>query len=172
VSPAAWQSVRLVAGSQGAWFACVLGAANGTPWVGVVVTAAWAAAWVVGRGRRRADLAFLSYVGALGYLVDSIIVSAGAFGFPDAAHLGGPSPLWMVALWVGFGTTLRTLGPLLPLPWAAMALGAVAGPLAYSGGVALGAAHFGADTVTSRVVIGAAWAVAMPLLVALERRVR
>ena len=172
MSPAARQRVFLVAGSQGAWFACVLGAAHGAPWVGVVATAAGVAAWVSRRQRRNADLAFLACVAVTGFVFDSLIVSVGAFGFPVAAQLGGPSPLWMVALWVGFGTTLRTLGPLLPLPWAAMALGAVAGPLAYTGGVGFGAAHFGADTVTSRVVIGAAWAVAMPLLVAVERRVR
>ena len=169
-------SVRLVVGSQAAWFACVLGAARGWPWVGVVATALWVAVWLRGRPRPRADLVFLAGVGAIGFVVDSGLVAAGAFGFPDHARLGGPSPLWMVALWVGFGTTVRTLGPALGVgaaAWiAAVALGALAGPLAYSGGVGLGAARFGEDAWRSRGIVAAAWAVAMPALVAWERRAR
>ncbi len=172
MSPAVVQSVLLFVGSQGAWFACVLGAAYGWPWLGVLATALWIGVWAARRERPRADLAFLAIVGAVGWVVDSALVLYGAFGFPEAARLGGPSPLWMVALWIGFGTTLRALAPLLAMPLVAVAVGALAGPLAYNGGVAFGAARFGEDAWASRLVIAAAWAAALPLLVAVERRVR
>ena len=84
----------------------------------------------------------------------------------------GLSPAWMVALWVSFGTTLRTLGPALGAGWAAVLAGAVAGPVAYTGGVSFGAAQFGDDVWVSRLVVAAAWALAMPALVVLERRLR
>jgi len=166
------ETIRLVLGSQGAWFACVLGAARGWPWVGVAATALWVAVWARTRERPSTELRFLAIVGVTGMVVDTGLVAAGAFGFPDQARLGGPSPLWMVALWVGFGTTLRNLAPLVARPWIAMAVGAIAGPIAYGGGVALGAAHFGADVWSSRALVGAAWAVALPTLVAVERRIR
>lgn len=171
VSPNLLRSAFLFVGSQAAWFACVLGAAAGRPWVGVIATAAWIAAWGASRGRWKHDMGFLAAVAAVGFLVDSGLVSLGVFGFPDAAHLGGPSPLWMVALWVGFGTTMPMLAPRLrPLPIAS-ALGAVAGPVAYNGGVVMGAAHFGADAWTSRLVVGVAWACVMPALVWLHGRI-
>lgn len=156
-------------GSQAAWFACVLGAAYGAPWVGVLATILWVLIWGWERQRWRGDLQLLGAVGLLGYLVDSGLVMVGALRFPDHAWLGGPAPLWMVALWVGFGTSLRALGP--RVSWSvAVLLGAAAGPLAYNGGVVFGAASFGDDGLMSRVVIGAVWAAVMPALVWLERR--
>jgi hypothetical protein len=79
----------------------------------------------------------------------------------------------MVALWVLFATTLR--GPirrLLDRPVLAALVGAIAGPVAYGGGVRMGAASFGSNPTMSRVAIGIGWAVTLPLLGWLERRLR
>jgi hypothetical protein len=159
--------------TQAAWFACVVGAAQQWPWLGPVVTVVWCGLWLWLSARRRADLLLLVGSAVVGYALDSMLVLGGFFAFAPAVQLGGPSPLWMVALWALFGTTLR--GPmqrLLDKPLLAAVVGAVAGPLAYGGGVRLGAASFGDDEVTSRLAIGAAWAIAMPVLGVLERRTR
>lgn len=164
--------MTLVLGSQGAWFACVLGAAQGLPWLGVVVTAVWVAVWAGGRGQPRSDLGLLAGVAAIGVVADAALVGLGAFGFPGEGWRIGLSPAWMVALWVSFGTTLRTLGPALGAGWTAALVGAVAGAVAYSGGVSFGAARFGDDVWGSRLIVAAVWAAVMPALVELERRIR
>ena len=63
------------------------------------------------------------------------------------------------------GNSLEWLLPRLPL---AAVLGALAGPLSYSGGARLGALHL--DGTRSLVTIGLCWAVAMPALALLARR--
>jgi hypothetical protein len=162
-----------LAANQAGWFACVLGAANGVAWVGPVVVAAWCSLHVAAAEQRRREAALVVATAVWGYLVDSALVLAGVFAFTPPARLGWPSSPWMIALWALFGTTLRgPLARLLERPvWAAL-VGAIAGPLAYGGGVRLGAAEFGPDPLTSRIAIGAAWALTLPLLGVLERRSR
>ena len=159
--------------TQAAWFACVIGAAKEWPWLGPVVTVVWCGLWLWLSSHRRADLILVVGSAVVGYVVDSALVLGGFFAFAPAVQLGGPSPLWMVALWALFGTSVR--GPmrrLLDKPLLSAVVGAVAGPLAYGGGVRLGAASFGDDDVASRLAIGVAWAIALPLLGLLERRTR
>jgi hypothetical protein len=159
--------------NQAGWFACVLGAAHGVAWVGPVVVAAWCSLYVAAADSPRREAALVVATAAWGYLVDAALVLGGVFAFTPPARLGWPSSPWMIALWALFGTTLRgPLARLLARPgWAALA-GALAGPLAYGGGVRLGAAAFGSDPLASRVAIGAAWALTLPLLGLLERKTR
>ena len=159
--------------TQAAWFACVIGAAKEWPWLGPVVTVVWCGLWLWLSSHRRADLILVVGSAVIGYVVDSALVLGGFFAFAPAVQLGGPSPLWMVALWALFGTSVRgPLRRLLDKPLLSAVVGAVAGPLAYGGGVRLGAASFGDDDVASRLAIGIAWALALPLLGLLERRTR
>ena len=157
--------------SQGAWFACVLGAAGGRPWLGPLVVLAWAALHVALCPDPRREAQLLLAVGVLGYVLDSGLVLGGLLVFPPPSALGGPSSLWMVALWVLFGTTLH--GPLAPLvarPWLAAAAGAILGPLAYGAGVRLGAAAFGPNPGVSQGAVGLVWAAALPAMGWLARR--
>ena len=52
--------------SQGAWFACVLGAAGGRPWLGPLVVLAWAALHVALCPDPRREAQLLLAVGVLG----------------------------------------------------------------------------------------------------------
>jgi hypothetical protein len=104
----------------------------------------------------------------LGWLADSGLALAGLIAFPESTRLGGPSPLWMVALWAAFASTLRhSLGWLRGRWSLGVALGAIGGPLAYLGGEALGAI-----TVTGTAGVAAVavqYALATPLLLAVVR---
>ena len=95
--------------SQVGWFACILGAAHGHLWLGPVTVAGLSALFVWSTPPHGRSLARLVAVALVGVLTDSLLVAADALVFPDAVQLApalpGP-PLWMVALWVGFGTTL------------------------------------------------------------------
>lgn len=152
------------------WFACLLGAAHGQPWVGPVVVAALVAAHLMLRTPRLPEILLLAAAAALGYIVDSLLVLGGAIAFPDAARLGRPSTVWMVALWVNLATAMHvSLGWLRHRLLIALVLGCAGGPIAYAGGARLGAITLGADTVISLGAIAMAWAIALPALVLFGR---
>jgi hypothetical protein len=147
---------------QVGWLACVLGAANGRPWLGPIVAlilagGQWALWW-----RSMSLLKMFAFAAVVGYAADSLVV-AGLMSFPPEAALGAPSSLWMAALWVNFATTLdESLAWLQGRPaWAAL-LGLGGGPLAYWGGEKLGAIRL--EGWPALAAVGVEWAVATPLL--------
>ncbi len=147
------------------WIANVFGAGAGWPWAGPLVTAVWMALHfaVLVEDRIGEGLLLLS-AAALGYAADSLLVLLGFLEFPAHARLGGPSTLWMVALWVSFAATLRHA-----LRWLqgryllGAILGALGGPLAYRAGEALDAIVI-PQSIPGLIAIGLAWLVAMPIL--------
>ncbi|MFT5447918.1 MAG: hypothetical protein ACI9DC_003097 [Gammaproteobacteria bacterium] len=157
---------------QCCWFANVIGAANGVPWLGPLVTSLWLAVHIASlRGvAMPGDIAFEARVLlaaiAIGWAADSALTLAGLISFPDITRLGGPSPLWMVALWACFAATLRhSLGWLRARWLLGAVLGAVAGPLAYLGGEALGAISLISEF--SIAAVSVQYAIATPILLAI-----
>lgn len=153
------------------WFANVLGAAQGIPWLGPWVAMTWLAAHGLScSSDRHVELSICASVGLLGYVADSALVLSGLLDFPEHGRLGAPSPVWMVALWVGFAMTLRhSLGWLRGHYALGAALGALFGPLAYFAGAKLGAIVLVADT-TTLMAVAVEWMVAMPLALAATAR--
>ena len=95
-------------GFQLGWFVCILGAANGRPMLGVLVAVPLLSLHLAWQRFRFAEIQLILIAGMLGYLADSTLVMAGLMDFPEAAVLGRPSTLWMVALWMMFAGTLGT----------------------------------------------------------------
>lgn len=155
---------------QAGWFACVLGAAHGRPWLGTLVAAgvvAWHL-WRAPRGWREARL-----VGAalgLGMGFDALMLAAGVVVYPNGQWAAWFPPHWMLALWALFATALNvSMRWMRRRAWQLAVLGAVAGPMAYLAGVRLGAASF-VDPTLALALLAAGWAGAMPALVALAER--
>lgn len=147
-----------------AWWVCVLGGAWGYPWAGVVMTlpALPLHAWLVGDWRKETVIILAS--GLYGYIFDSALVLAGLVVFAEKAQLLGPSPLWMVMLWLGFGATVRTaLRFLFARPFWAVVSGAVVGPLSYRGGETLDAIWIEKSFSTTLLIAGG-WIGAMVML--------
>jgi len=166
-------SVTLVANValfQAGWFACVLGAAHGLPWIGVIA-AAVVVAWHVARAARPAiELRLVGVAVAAGALFETVLVQSGWISFPGGMLIDGIAPYWMVAMWALFATTLNvSLRWLRPHGWLAALLGAVGGPAAYYAGARLGALEF---TVVGAAMaaIALGWAVLTPLLLRVARR--
>jgi hypothetical protein len=155
---------------QACWFANVLGAAHGLPWAGPLVTAGWLAVHLAGlRGEAAVELRVLVAAALLGWLADSGLVLAGLVTFPETTRLGGPSPVWMVALWAAFAATLRhSLGWLRGRLASGALLGAAGGPLAYLAGQSLGAITLTGEAGIAAVAVQ--YALATPLLLALVVR--
>jgi hypothetical protein len=155
---------------QVGWFACVLGGANDRPWLGTSIALA-IVVWHVGRSPRpRAETILVLAAAGIGAVADTLPVAADWVRYASGTVVPGTAPVWLVAMWMLFATTLNvSLRWLRRYPLAAIALGALGGPLAYWGGARLGAMEFVAP-VAATVALAIGWAVLTPLLVWLARR--
>ena len=152
------------------WFACVLGAARGLPWVGALAAAA-IVGWHLARAAQpKPELALVVIAAGVGAVFETLLVQVGWVQFSAGVLVEGTAPYWMIALWALFATTLnvslRTLRSHLGL---AALLGAVGGPAAYYAGARLGALEFVAAGA-ALAVIGAGWAILTPALLGAARR--
>lgn len=153
------------------WFAAVLGAGQGMPWLGVAVIPLVLLLNLVLSNDWRRELIVALAAAVMGFVVDTALVAAGVFA-PVPFLVPPPlSPPWMVVLWVNQATTLNSCLAWLRGRYVAGALfGAVGGPLAYLGGAKLGAASL--PSTHGLVVLGITWAAAFPGLLAVAELVR
>jgi hypothetical protein len=152
------------------WFACVLGAAHGLPWLGPLVAVA-IIAWHLARARQAGPELVLA-AGALlaGAIFDTLLFQTGWIHFSTGVLVAGTAPVWMMALWAIFATSLNvSLRWMRARPGLAVILGLLGGPLAYYSGARLGALTFTAVR-PALAVIALGWAVLTPALLATARR--
>lgn len=150
---------------QAGWFATVLGAAKGLTWLGPVAVLCVAGLHLYMAERRGHEFRLLLAAFALGLALEHVLLHAGLIGYA-----GDPDwvPLWMLALWPLFATTLNvSLAWFRPRLGLAALAGALAGPLAYAGGEGLEAITLHGPALW---VLAAGWALAFPLLLALARQ--
>jgi hypothetical protein len=146
------------------WFACVLGAANASAWlglavVGLVIGLHLFLAEQPGRESRLIVLAVL-----MGLVFDSLLVNSGWLRYVSPGPFEGLAPFWILAMWALFATTLNvSMSWLKDKPAMAVLLGAVFGPLSYLAGQRLGALEF-VDFDSGMLALVMVWALAMPLL--------
>ncbi|MBX3729658.1 MAG: DUF2878 domain-containing protein [Candidatus Sumerlaeia bacterium] len=156
---------------QVGWFACVLGGAHGMVWASALAVGLLLAlhfVWV--SHNRREDLLLALAAAGIGGAADSVLGAAGLIRFASPWPLAWVEPLWMLLLWVNFATTLDA-----SLSWMrgrfalGAVLGAIGGPLAYWGGVRLGALELGAAGWQVYGAVALAWAAVMPVLLLVAR---
>jgi hypothetical protein len=146
---------------QTGWFACILGAANGMPWLGPMVVAAFLSCMLVIHRDRFSFALRMTGVAGLGFVADTLLLRAGFLDFGGASV----SPLWMTALWPNLCAALdSSLGWLSGRYVLAAAAGAVAGPLAYYAGDRLGALRVDSSPYAV-AAIAIEWSAALPLMV-------
>ena len=157
---------------QAAWFACVLGAAYGMPWIGAAVCFAVVAAHLALTRERAVELKLIGAAIFIGLLVDTALLRSGHLWFVSGTWPTGVAPYWMLSLWAAFATTLNhSLRWVVRRPWMSTLLGAIGGPLAYLAGAKLGALHIAAPQ-TALPMIGVAWGLAMLALSIISARLR
>jgi hypothetical protein len=154
---------------QVSWFACVLGAANNLPYMGIIVTAGILAWHLIQVKAPKTELWLMGITLALGASFDQALLS---FNLVTYMHHGWSSsvvPVWILALWLGFSTILNV-----SLRWmrnqhlVAILFGFVGGPLAY-----LSAEKLGAVVILSNisyVTLALGWAIITPLLLFISKR--
>jgi len=147
------------------WFACVMGAGRGHLWLGPSVVAALVLMHLYLTPRPVQETWLILVVGIFGFAVDTLQASAGLYAFTRTSPAPWLCPLWMVALWVIFATTLNV-----SMAWLAgryrlaAALGALCGPVSYVAGARLGAIELPVHASMRLVGIAIVWGCVMPSL--------
>ena len=161
---------RLIANAllfQLAWFSCVLGAQQ--PWLLLLGVACIAIhlRWI---SRQPGEWRALLLVALCGWLLDSLLMHLGVFGFNSAHWI---LPLWLALLWLAFASTLGYSLNWSANPWwLGSLLGALGGPLSYWGGAKLAGVQMPLGLWPTLLLLALIWAALLPALHALARRRR
>jgi len=142
---------------QVAWFAAVLG---GT--IAALAACAVLASHAALRGNLKSDLTLAALLAALGLGLDTLWIYLGVLDYQGAVV----APFWIVALWGALGLSLNhSLGFLSRRPfWGALAT-ALAAPVSYAAGAALGAVSFaGIGSAAAMAIVAIAWFVMFAVL--------
>jgi len=153
------------------WLSCVMGGASSSyHWFGVAVVTAIVAVHLARSYTISNEIMLIVIATLLGTSWDSALMGAGLLAFNNGVVFDAIIPFWMVPMWALFSTTLNV-----SMQWMknryllAAVFGAIGGPVAYYAGHRLGAVEF-SQVSTSLLVVGAGWAVMMPLLMHLSTR--
>lgn len=152
------------------WLACVLGGANGLPWLGTLSALAIVAWHLWTSADWAAELRVVLAAVVIGACWESLLTGQGWLVYPSGILVEGMAPHWIVAMWALFATTLNvSLRWLQRAWWLAPLVGGLAGPLAFFAGWRLGGVSF-PDPALALAVLAVGWAVLTPALVYLARR--
>jgi Protein of unknown function (DUF2878) len=152
------------------WFAAVLGAAHNHVSAGVGVATLVVLLHLLMSHHMLRELKLVISVMVLGAVWDSALVMSNVIHYPTGQMLPTLAPIWIVAVWALFATTLNvSLVFLRGRPWLAMLFGAIGAPLSFLGGVRLQALQF-PDVQLALIVLAIGWAAMMPLLIHLSIR--
>ncbi len=154
---------------QMTWFACIVSAAKGSPWIGslcALIVVFW---HLSAASKPKDELALIAVAGIIGLVWESLLVYFGFISYPSGNFLPGIAPHWIIALWLVFATTFNV-----SLKWfkqhlaIVSLLGCLGGPLAFYAGAAMGALTLEPNLGLLSIAIG--WGLMMPLLLLLARR--
>jgi hypothetical protein len=149
---------------QVGWLMCVLSAARRRAGVGIAF-----ASLVIGWSVLRAPspvrhLLFLLIVGLLGLAWDSALVIAGLLRYTGGTAEDRIAPAWIFVMWLLFASTLNSsLAWLQPHALLAFLLGAIGGPMAFSGAARMGAVQM-LRPRAAFAALACGWALLMPVL--------
>jgi len=150
---------------EAAWFFAVAGGAAGQQWAGSLPVVAVVAIHLAINARRvKEEAALILAVTLLGVLIEAGFMGAGFIRYAGTVEGQMLPPIWIVALWFGFGTLPNASLAWLRGRWFAQALlGAISGPVTYWAGAKLGAATL-PEGGGALFGIGLAWALALPAI--------
>jgi hypothetical protein len=149
------------------WLACILGAARGQHWLGLVVVPILFVIHITLIERHKIVNVFVVALASMGigFLTDTALIIIGTVE-PNRWVMPAPfTTLWDLLIWANFSLTLNSsLGFLQKRPLAAAMLGAICAPWMYYAGDRLGALHFSKPVFHGLLWVGLLWFFVMPCL--------
>jgi hypothetical protein len=169
-SPQKWAPTLYFVIGQAGWFACVISAARAVPWLGVALVLLLVTIHILRAARPLQEIKLLVSVVVIGAIWESALVYFGLLSYPSGTVVRGLAPIWILALWALFAAQFNTTYKWLkPRPALAALLGAIAGPLSFHAGAALGALRF-AKPLPATVALAMGWSVLLLVIIVLSRR--
>lgn len=163
--PPVWQLIVNGLVFQAVWFACVIGAANGTSWPGLAAAATAIALHLAMTRDKPLALGLILFAVAVGLLGETVLIWSGSVRYALGAQTLPFPPPWLLAMWAAFGTLpALSLNWLASKPILASIFGLVLGPLAYIAGERLGGIIISRPLLYSVDGIALLWAIALPAL--------
>jgi hypothetical protein len=152
------------------WFSCVLGAANGYPFIGPLVVFLVAGLHLMLAYQPRKELVLFLLAAVIGAFFDTLLLRTGWLNYNHGMLWVGTAPYWIVTMWLLFATTLNVSLRWLRRSyfWAAV-LGLIGGPMSYYGGAKLGGLVF-INMPAALLALAIGWALVTPFLVWLSQR--
>ena len=155
---------------QVAWFAAVISASQGYPWVGALTMLAAILVHLRRASRPQPELILVLVCGVIGAIWDSVLVALGWISYPSGNWVANLAPYWIVTMWMLFATTLNIgFGWLKNRPVLAFIFGAVGGPLAFLTGHKLGGVVL-VEFEVALIAQAVGWGLMMPILLELADR--
>jgi hypothetical protein len=156
---------------QAGWFACVLGGAQGRPWLGAAAGLVLVLAHLALVERRAEEAYFVALAALAGTAIDSAQQAAGTVAFPSGHYAAWLCPGWLTVVWAQFATLpCHSLVRLAGRPIVSALLGAAGGPLAFLAGERLGGVTFPEGRTVGCAVLALVWGIALPVLMRFSER--
>lgn len=153
------------------WALSLTGVVIGYAWLGAVGLMCFMAwhAWSVPTAK--ADFFLAACAVVIGLVLDTLYLRSGLIIYEGQTLWSNLAPLWILALWANFALTMNgCMAWLQQRKWLAALLSFIFGPVGYYGGIKLGTARVNDDEWLLYLVIGIAWAVAVPLMLSLAAK--
>ncbi|NVJ66789.1 MAG: DUF2878 domain-containing protein [Gammaproteobacteria bacterium] len=149
---------------QGIWFACVLGAANGTMISAFILFAALIYWQLCPSNRSLADIIFTLILLPTGLLIDSLWAWFQVVEYKESLPFNFLAPYWIGILWITFALSLNSsMKWVFDHPKLAIAFGALGGPLSYLAAERLGAIQIH-NTKLALPLLALSWGLVMGII--------
>lgn len=154
------------------WCFCVLGAAWGYPLMGAGLALLPLLIHLMLADSPKKEASLMLCACLIGITVDSVQQYLGVLTFKPSPISPLGLPLWIFIIWAQFATMFHYALFWLRGRYLLGALcGLFGGPLAYWGGVRLGAADFGVHVLLSLLSLALVWSLVTPLLIWLSEKI-
>ncbi len=156
---------------QVGWFASALGGAWHSPWAGFLIAVILIGVHVALSVERSVEIRLVVLATVVGAVVETIATGTGTYRFTSGTMIDPFPPLWLLAMWAQFATTLRfSLRRVIARPVLAALFGAVGGPLAFLAGERLGAITLLPPLRFGLLRLSVSWAIALLVFSVVVRR--
>ncbi|MDT8408196.1 MAG: DUF2878 domain-containing protein [Wenzhouxiangellaceae bacterium] len=147
------------------WPACVIGAANGMLWPGLLAVGAFALWQLQPQRVHRLDASVVAVFMLAGLLLDSLWIQVGLFEYSSHWPIDGVTPLWLLLLWLALGLTVNHSLAFFRRRWLLFAaLASVGSPLSYACAERLGAVEWTGPAWLVLLAVGPIWGVIVAAL--------
>jgi hypothetical protein len=147
------------------WWICALGPRYQMEWLGPASMPIWIGLHLYFTPVRAGEALFLASLGALGFVLDTLLIYGGLFHIVPEAQF---TPAWLVCMWILLGLTFESMLMTRKKLYMVCAVGVMSGPISYLFAQAVHILSYSEPKWLMISIHAAIWAALMPLLFAVR----